>query len=81
MVMGWFDRLTMTFVILSLSKDGARGGDCMVMLSCFHEDRGLSFRSFSAPIVIGTSEAMNCSLSYVRNNSLNPLKDNPLSSF
>jgi hypothetical protein len=29
---GWFDRLTMTSVILSLSKDGKEGGgDCSIM--------------------------------------------------
>ena len=53
----------------------------MAMHSFFYEDSGLFFRSFSAPIVIGTSEVMNCFLPYVRNNSLNPLKDKPLSSF
>jgi len=53
----------------------------MVTHRCLNEERGLSFRSFSAPIFIGTSEVMNCFLPYVRNNSLKPLKDNPLSAF
>ena len=80
MVMGWFDRLTMTFVILSLSKDGARRGDCMVMLSCFHEDWGLSLSGFNELFLTQGRKQVITSEGPMTIGAENERKDKPLSS-